>query len=69
MHQSVISDYQGLGLLDPMDSMLAEAGYPAASFTEAGRAGVVKGGRAYGLPFDTVGGLFHINTGLMRKAG
>jgi multiple sugar transport system substrate-binding protein len=69
MHQSVISDYQGLGLLDPMDAMLGQAGYPAASFTAAGRSGVVKGGRAYGLPFDTVGGLFHVNTGLMRRAG
>jgi multiple sugar transport system substrate-binding protein len=69
MHQSVISDYQARGLLEPMDGVLAQAGYPPASFTEAGRAGVMKNGRAYGLPFDTIGGLFHINTALMSQAG
>ncbi len=69
MHQSVISDYQGLGLLEPMDDMLARAGFPATSFTAAGRSGVVKDGRAYAMPYDTVGGLFHVNTGLMRRAG
>ena len=69
MHQSVISDYQGIGLLEPMDAVLAQAGYPMASFTEAGKRGVVKRGEAFGLPYDTVGGLFHVNTGLMRRAG
>ena len=69
MHQSVISDYQGLGLLQPMDAVLGRAGYPAASFTPAGQRGVIKAGRAFGMPYDTVGGLFHINTKLMAKAG
>lgn len=69
MHQSVISDYQGRGLLDPMDSLLADAGFPASAFTPAGQRGVVKGGHAYGLAYDTIGGLFHINTRLMAQAG
>jgi multiple sugar transport system substrate-binding protein len=69
MHQSVISDYQARGLLEPMDSVLIQAGFPQASFTAAGQRGVVKDGRSYGLPFDTIGGLFHINTALMAKAG
>lgn len=69
MHQSVISDYQGRGLLEPMDAVLNEAGFPPSSFTDAGRQGVVKAGRPYGLPFDTIGGLFHINTKLMAEAG
>lgn len=69
MHQSVISDYQGLGLLEPMDGVLREAGVGPESFTEAGRAGVVKAGRVYGLPWDTIGRLWHINTALMRQAG
>lgn len=69
MHQSVISDYQRRGLLEPMDAVLGKAGYPVASFTAAGRAGVVKSGRPYGLPIDTIGGLFHINTRLMAQAG
>jgi multiple sugar transport system substrate-binding protein len=31
--------------------------------------GVTIGNRAYGLPFDTHGGLFHVNTALFAKAG
>lgn len=69
MHQSVISDYQGRGLLEPMDGLLREAGIGPETFTDAGRAGVIKEGHAYGLPWDTIGRLWHINTGLMRQAG
>lgn len=69
MHQSVIADYQSRGLLEPMDSLLAEAGVPPESFTAASRRGVTKGGRVYGLPWDTVGGLAHVNTKLMAQAG
>ena len=69
MHQSVISDYSGLGLLEPLDGILAQAGIRTADFTEAGRAGVVKAGHVYAMPWDTIGGLFHINTALMAKAG
>lgn len=69
MHQSVISDYQGRGLLEPMDAILRQAGVDAAQFTVAARAGVVKQGRLYGMPQDTIGRLFHINTRLMAQAG
>jgi multiple sugar transport system substrate-binding protein len=69
MHQSVISDYQGRGLLEPMDGMLRDAGIRPEAFTEAGRRGVVKGGRIYGMPWDTIGRLFHVNTRLMAQAG
>lgn len=69
MHQSVISDYQGRGLLEPMDDLLREAGIGPETFTEAGRAGAVKSGRTYALPWDTIGRLWHINTALMRQAG
>jgi multiple sugar transport system substrate-binding protein len=69
MHQSVISDYQGRGLLAPMDELLRQAGIGPETFTEAGRRGVVKGGRVYALPWDTIGRLWHINTRLMRQAG
>lgn len=69
MHQSVISDYQGRGLLEPMDAVLREAGVAPDSFTEAGRRGVIKAGRAYALPWDTIGRLWHINTRLMAQAG
>jgi multiple sugar transport system substrate-binding protein len=69
MHQSVISDYQGRDLLEPMDDLLREAGIGPETFTAAGRQGVVKGGRTYGLPWDTIGRLFHVNTRLMEQAG
>lgn len=69
MHQSVISDYSGRGLLEPMDALLRQAGIGPETFTEAGRRGVVKAGRAYALPWDTIGRLWHIDTALMRQAG
>lgn len=69
MHQSVISDYSGRGLLEPMDALLRGAGIHREAFTPAARAGVVKDGRLYGMPWDTIGRLFHINTGLMAQAG
>lgn len=69
MHQSVISDYQGRGLLAPMDAILASAGVDPAGFTPAARAGVRKNGRIHALPWDTIGRLFHINTRLMAQAG
>ncbi|HEX8231732.1 MAG TPA: extracellular solute-binding protein [Caulobacteraceae bacterium] len=69
MHQGVISDYQRRGLLEPMDAILREAGVRPRDFTAAGRRGVTKDGRIYGLPWDTVGGLAHVNTGLFARAG
>lgn len=69
MHQSVISDYSGRGLLDPMEGVLAQAGITAADFTDAGRRGVIKGGRVYAMPWDTLGRLWHIDTRLMAQAG
>lgn len=69
MHQSVISDYQRKHLLEPMDAILREAGVRPEDFTTAGRRGVTKGGAVYGLPIDTVGGLFHVNTKLFAQAG
>ena len=69
MHQSVISDYQGRGLLESMDGLLRQAGIRAEDFTTAGRQGVAKGGSIYGLPWDTIGRLFHVNTRLMAQAG
>lgn len=69
MHQSVISDYSGRGLLAPMDGVLAQAGITTAQFTAAGARGVVKGGRTYAMPWDTIAGLWHVNTALMARAG
>jgi multiple sugar transport system substrate-binding protein len=69
MHQGVISDYQRRGLLEPLDPLLREAGVSPDAFTEASRRGVTKAGRIWALPWDTVGGLFHINTRLFAQAG
>jgi len=69
MHEGVISDYALKGLLEPVDDYLHQAGISPNDFTEAGRAGVTIGGHAFGLPWDTHGGLFHVNTALFAKAG
>ena len=69
MHEGVISDYALKGLLEPVDGYLRQAGISGADFTDASRAGVTIGKRTYGLPWDTHGGLFHVNTALFAKAG
>jgi len=69
MHTGVISDYASKGLVEPVDSYLNSAGIGPASFTEAARQGVTIRNRIYGLPWDTHGGLFHVNTALFAKAG
>lgn len=69
MHQSVISDYSERGLIEPVERLLRQAGIDPGAFTPAARAGVVKDGRLYAMPWDTIGRLFHINTALMEEAG
>jgi len=69
MHSGVISDYAAKGLLEPVEPILREAGIDPASFTPASLRAVTIGGRIYGLPWDTHGGLFHINLALFRQAG
>ncbi|HYI43780.1 MAG TPA: extracellular solute-binding protein, partial [Sphingomicrobium sp.] len=48
---------------------LRAAGIAPDSLTDASQKAVTIGSRLYGLPFDTHGGLFHINTALFEKAG
>jgi multiple sugar transport system substrate-binding protein len=69
MHEGVISDYQSVGLLEPVDDYLREAGISPDALTDAARRGVTIGRHIYGLPIDTHGGLFHVNTALFAKAG
>lgn len=69
MHSGVISDYAAKGLLEPVEPILREAGIDPDGFTPASRRAVTIGGRMYGLPWDTHGGLFHVNLALFRKAG
>jgi multiple sugar transport system substrate-binding protein len=69
MHEGVISDYALKGLLEPVDGYLRMAGISTSDFTDAARVGVTIGGHQYGLPWDTHGGLFHVNTALFAKAG
>jgi multiple sugar transport system substrate-binding protein len=69
MHTGMISDYAAEGLIEPIEPYLAEAGLAPDALTDASRSAVSIGGQLYGLPFDTHGGLFHINTRLFEQAG
>ena len=69
MHSGVIADYAAKGLLQPVDDILRDAGINPAGFTEASRKAVTINGHVYGLPWDTHGGLYHVNLALFRKAG
>ena len=69
MHEGVISDYASKGLVEPVDQYLRAAGISPNDFTEAAREGVTMYGHVYALPWDTHGGLFHVNTALFAKAG
>lgn len=69
MHTGVISDYAAEGLLEPVEPYLAQAGLDPSSLTDASLRAVGIGGKLYGLPFDTHGGLFHVNTKLFAQAG
>jgi multiple sugar transport system substrate-binding protein len=69
MHSGVITDYAAKGLLEPVDDILRDAGIDPAGFTEASRKAVTINGHVYGLPWDTHGGLYHVNLALFRKAG
>ena len=69
MHTGVISDYAAKDLLEPVEPYLKRGGLSPASFTEASRQAVTIDGRIYGLPWDTHGGLWHVNTALFAKAG
>jgi multiple sugar transport system substrate-binding protein len=69
MHSGVMSDYAAKGLIEPVEPYLREAGIDPASFTDASRRAVTLGGRIYGLPWDTHGGLYHVNLALFKEAG
>ena len=69
MHSGVIADYAAKGLLEPVEPILRAAGIDPASFTEASRRAITIDGRIYGLPWDTHGGLFHVNLKLFAQAG
>lgn len=69
MHGGVIADYAAKGLLEPVEPYLREAGLAPSTFTSAGLQSVTVNGRMYGLPWDTHGGLWHVNTKLFAKAG
>lgn len=69
MHEGVLADYANRGLLEPVEPYLREAGIDPAGFTDASRQSVTVGDHMYGLPWDTHGGLFHVNTALFAEAG
>jgi len=69
MHESALGDYVRRGLIAPLDQDFARVGIPVEDFTEHARRGVSFEGRSHALPFDTWAWLWHVNTGLLKKAG
>lgn len=69
MHMGVISDYAADGLLEPVEPYLKQASISPDDFTDASRLAITIQNRIYGLPWDTHGGLFHVNTALFAEAG
>ena len=69
MHTGVISDYAADELVEPVEPYLKLAGISPDDFTDASRLATTIDNRIYGLPWDTHGGLFHVNTALFEKAG
>lgn len=69
MHMSAIADYQSRHLLEPIEKDLRAVGVDPATFTQAARKGVTKGGAIYGLPFDNWAMLWQINLNEFRRAG
>jgi multiple sugar transport system substrate-binding protein len=69
MHESALGDYVRRKLILPLDEDFKRVGIPVDDFTEHARRGTSFNGQTYALPFDTWAWLWHINTGLMKKAG
>jgi len=69
MHESALGDFVARNLVEPLDDGLASVGVTPSEFTDHARRGVVIGGKVYALPFDTWSWLWHINLGMMKKAG
>jgi multiple sugar transport system substrate-binding protein len=69
MHESALGDYVRRKLVLPLDEDFKRIGIPVDDFTEHARRGTSFNGQTYALPFDTWAWLWHINTGLMKKAG
>ena len=69
MHEGVISDYQSEGLLEPVDSYLQTSRHLTRGLHRRGTPWSYDRRHIYGLPVDTHGGLFHVNTALFAKAG
>ncbi|MEO6280878.1 extracellular solute-binding protein [Roseateles sp.] len=69
MHESALGDYVRRKLVLPLNDDFKRVGVPVDDFTEHARRGTSFNGQTYALPFDTWAWLWHINTGLMKKAG
>ena len=69
MHEGVISDYALKGLVEPVDLYLRRRTSARTISPARAAPDVTIGRHIYGLPWDTHGGLFHVNTALFAKAG
>jgi multiple sugar transport system substrate-binding protein len=69
LHSSALNDFVKRGLIAPLDEEFRAAGIDVADFTPQAETAVTIDGHHYALPFDTHSWLWHINLGLMKRAG
>jgi len=69
MHRSHLGDYAARHLLTPLDDLFKQVGIDKSDFVPAALKGVTFDGKIYALPFDLHAILWHMNTGLLGKAG
>lgn len=69
MHRSHLADYVPRHLLTPLGGLFQKAGINTSDFVPAALKSVTFNGKIYALPFDLHAILWHMNTGLLKKAG
>ena len=61
MHDYVLPDFAGRGLLMPLDQALSDAGVDFGDYTQVAQGAATYEGEIFGVPFDIHGSLWHIN--------
>ncbi|MGN8199071.1 ABC transporter substrate-binding protein [Salinisphaera sp. RV14] len=69
MHRSHLADYVARHLLTPLNGLFKKVGINTKDFVPAALKSVTFNGKIYALPFDLHAILWHMNTGLLKKAG
>ncbi|HYE01046.1 MAG TPA: ABC transporter substrate-binding protein [Alphaproteobacteria bacterium] len=69
MHRSVLPNYVGRDLVQPLTKEFQQAGIDANDFLPVARDAVTSKGEIYALPFDVHALLWHTNADLFKQAG